>query len=560
MPKMRTASPVQRTKIDFIERFLESFPSKEPASLQDINDYIQWETNHGEYEFDPRASDDVAIRTYLLDCRTRGASRASLDRIVTSLEQFYLWLKEAGVVAENPFEKFNLQRPSLDPKYIRCRHNAFPGSSKERELARLRALNRLAESTNLAPDVQSMLDASLETMLGVMDLETAWAALKADSGLLKQADGAKPAHGFVIAAVKNLPPSLEKSNRRQLTRLPECHCQQLLRSGQLKRGVNIVECSRLQKARQEGQDNNGLTFHASVPIVCSGQAVGLMNFATQDWRLLSASDLQFLTAGARQVGSALERAHLYDNIHTEHTRLGNELDMARKVQVSLLPAELPEIAGYSLAASWQPARETSGDYYNVFKLPDNRWGLIIADVCGKGAPAALYMAMVHSMIRERVERETSPASLLSKVNRALCRQRMEMQFITSFYGILDPVKATLKYALAGHPPPLLRKMSGQVKVLDGKGIALGVSNDARYEDMHLALEPGDSLVAFTDGATDANNAENQSYELAKLRETISSAPARAAALLTHLQSKLVEWVKDIPSYDDITFLVLSRGQ
>ncbi len=283
-----------------------------------------------------------------------------------------------------------------------CRMNARSRS--------LRALNRLAESTNLAPDVQSLLDATLETMLGAMSLNTAWVSFKYDNGLLGRSVDPPPAHGFVLAAARNLPPSLEKSDRYYLKRPPECHCQLLLRTGQLKRGVNIVECSRLRDALEGKESNGGLLFHASVPITLNKQPVGVMNFAADEWRLLSASDLQFLTAGAKQLGSALERAHLYDVIRIEHSRLEQELDMARKMQVSLFPDELPEIAGYSLAAFWQPARETSGDYYNVFKLPEGRWGFIVADVCGKGAPAALRMAMTYSLIRERVEQELSPSA------------------------------------------------------------------------------------------------------------------------------------------------------
>ena len=104
----------------------------------------------------------------------------------------------------------------------------------------------------------------------------------------------------------------------------------------------------------------------------------------------------------------------------------------------------------------------------------------MADVCGKGAPAALYMAMTHGFIRERVENEPSPSALLSQVNRMLCEQDLEMQFVTSFYGILDTITGTVKYALAGHPPPFLRKTSGQVEKIDGRGIALGVSLEAEY--------------------------------------------------------------------------------
>ena len=545
--------------MDFIEHFTTSTGLNDKTILKDIRDYIDWETNHGEYQFNPQTSDDVAIRTYLLDSRVRGINGLTINSIASSLDHFYAWLKSDGWIVTSPFEKFDLKRPFLDLKYIWPKHDAFPGSPEEREIARLRALNRLAESINLAPDVRSMLDVTLDTMLGVMTLKTAWIALKAENGLLGQSTDPPPEHGFVLAAARNLPPSLEKSDRYYLTRPPECHCQQLLCDGRLNRGVNVVECSRLRDAREGQRNKNGLMVHASMPIFLKDQAIGVMNFAAEEWRLLSASDLQFLSAGAKQLGSALERASLYDHIRIEHSRLEQELDMARKVQVSLFPDELPEIDGYSLAAFWQPARETSGDYYNVFKLPGGRWGFIVADVCGKGAPAALRMAMTHGLIRERVEIEPSPAALLTQVNRSLCEEDMDMQFVTSFYAILDPENANLKYALAGHPPPFLRKASGQVENLDGRGIALGVSLDAQYEDINLTLAPGDSLVAFTDGFTDANSPANQSYEMTQLKTAIGTAPAHAVALLEHLQSTLNQWVREAPNYDDITLLAIARS-
>ena len=204
--------------------------------------------------------------------------------------------------------------------------------------------------------------------------------------------------------------------------------------------------------------------------------------------------------------------------------------------------------------------ETSGDYYNIFKLPGGRWGFIVADVCDKGTPAALYMALTHGLIRERVENEASPAALLAQVNRALYKQGIKTNFVTSFYAILDPANSSLKYALAGHPPPLLRKASGQVKALAGKGIALGVFPDAQYEDMDLSLAPGESLVAFTDGMTDASNLLGESFNLAHLITAIGSAPAPAKALVKHLQNTLVDWVKEAPNYDDITLLVIARKQ
>jgi sigma-B regulation protein RsbU (phosphoserine phosphatase) len=353
---------------------------------------------------------------------------------------------------------------------------------------------------------------------------------------------------------------LEQSNRHYLTCPPACNCQKLLNSGRLKRGVNIVECSRLQDAAKTGSGDNDLKFHASVPIICNDQTIGVMNIAAKEWEFLSASDLQFLTAGARQIGIALERAQLYDQIRNQHTHLKNELNMARKVQVSLLPGKLPRIRGYDLAAFWKPAYETSGDYYNIFKLPGGRWGFIVADVSDKGAPAALYMALTHGLISERVKTEASPAVLLGQVNRALFELDIRTNFVTSFYAILDPANSSLKYALAGHPPPLLRKASGRVKVLAGKGIALGIIPDAQYKEMELSLAPGDSLVTYTDGMTDANNALSETFELVQLKKAISSAPAHPPALLKHLKTTLGDWIKEAPNYDDVTLLVIGRKE
>jgi serine phosphatase RsbU (regulator of sigma subunit) len=546
--------------MDLITQFSESTAPKDETILQDVKDYINWETHHGESEFTPEATDDVAIRTYLLDCRIRGISHTDLNRIVSSLEQFYAWLWSARQIADSPFDQYELKRAFIDYKYVLPRHDAFPGSPEEREIARLRALNRLAESTNQASDVNSMLNITLETMLGEMTLKTAWIFLKTDSSLLSHSTNPAPPHECALGAAANLPPSLEKNDRHYLTRPPACHCQRLLRTGQLKHGVNVVECTRLQDAMEGKAENGGLMFHASVPIKMNDQVIGVMNFAAEEWQLLSASDLQFLTAGAKQLGSALERAHLYDLIRMEQARLEQELDLARKMQISLFPKVAPVIAGYSMAAFWQPARETSGDYYNVFKLPDGLWGFIIADVCGKGAPAALRMAMAHSLVRERVEIEPSPAALLTKVNQALCNQDMDMQFVTSIYGILDPAHATLKYAVAGHPPPFLRKASGEVKILEGRGIALGITPDAQYKDLSLALAPGESLVAFTDGVTDATSPSHQTYDLDQLKKAIGSAPAQAEALLNYVQAALVDWVKEAPNYDDITLLAIAREE
>jgi serine phosphatase RsbU (regulator of sigma subunit) len=544
--------------MELLDRFTKSHPALKADVLQDVKEYVQWRLEQGGNKFQPEVSDDVAIRTYMLEQHIRETSQLTLDRIRSSLEYFYTWLKKNSLVDENPFNKFNLKWPSIPRKQPQPRHEAFSGSPGEREIARLRALNQLAEVTNRAPDVQSMLKGTLEILLGVMTLNTAWVSLKSDSGFISHNTGQLPEHGYVLAAAHNLPPSLEQSDRHYLRQPPACNCQKLLNRGRLKRGVNIVECSRLQEASKTSGVNNEFMFHASVPIICNDQAVGMMNFAAKEWQLLSASDLQFLTAGVRQVGAALERARYNDQISIQHSHLKHELDMAHIVQVSLMPAKLPRIRGYSLAALWKPAYEMSGDYYNVYKLPGGCWGFMVIDVSDKGAPAALYMALMHGLIRERVENEDSPAVLLAKVNQVLYDLDIKTNFVTAFYGILDPVKSILKYAVAGHPPPILRTGSGKVKTLPIKGIALGIVANAVFEEKVLTLASGESLVIFSDGITDAVNPKGESFLTEQLKTVVRSAPANAKLLVKHVQTAVAGWVKEAPTFDDITLLVISK--
>ena len=134
-----------------LERFVSSLPSRKKAISKDVQEYVEWGGDHGGEGFKPDSSDDAAIRTYLLDRHLKGEAESVLDRIRSSLEYFYTWLKLNGLVEENPFEKYNLKSPFITQKQLRDKHDAFAGSSAERELAQLRALNRLAESTNRCP-------------------------------------------------------------------------------------------------------------------------------------------------------------------------------------------------------------------------------------------------------------------------------------------------------------------------------------------------------------------------------------------------------------------------
>lgn len=548
--------------MDMLERFAETLNSEEGEVLAHLRAYKEWYVGR-EGEFIPSGTDDdVALRTYLMHMKTNGVSAKSRGEQVASLRRFYDWAEQAGFLPDyHPFTEFSIDRPSLTREQIRRRKEIFSGSSEEREISRLRALNQLAEQLNRSSDVQTTLTAALDTLVSLMTLQTAWAFLLPSASSPLVSVSVSSSDRFSLAATCGLPPGLEKDDRYYLKNVKLCHCQVVMLNGKLKRAVNIVECTRLQQAARANGDNRGLMFHASVPVIASGQPLGIINVATQDWQFLTAADLQLLSAVGAQVAIALERARLYDITLAQRLRLELELKLAREIQDSLLPEALPEVPGFSLAADWRSALEMAGDFYDIFPLPDGRWGIVVADVSDKGAAAAMYMAMTHSLIRASASNHSNPAATLNEVNQRLLAHSTSDMFVTVFYAVLDAETGTLTYANAGQNPPLLRRISGGIEKLTRTGAALGVVEALTISDAILILAPGDSLVIYTDGVTDALNPQGEEYGTSRLAETlINAAHSDAKGLLGHLTSNLAAFTQDIPPFDDTTFFILINEQ
>lgn len=542
--------------MDVLENFAETLSEAENEILRHVRGYIEWRVGDAG-NFAPSVRDDVDLRTYLLHLKTSGVNRNDQHKQISSLRRFYDWAKTMGFVTENPFDEFSVERPTLTREQIRRREEIFSGSAEEREIARLRALNQLAEQLNRSSDTETTLAAALETLVSLMGLQTAWAFRIPSMNSPLQSTSTSQSQDFVLASAYGLPPGLERDNRYYLSKPEYCHCQDLLTAGHLRRAVNIVECTRLlQSARADG-DNKGLMFHASVPIIASGQPLGIMNVATQEWQFLTGADLQLLSAIGSQVAIALERARLFDLTQAQRLRLEGELQMAREVQASLLPERLPEIPGYSLAAEWRSAREMAGDFYDIFALPDERWGIVVADVADKGAPAAMFMAMISSLIRASASSHASPAETLSEVNQRIMTHSTSAMFVTVFYAVLDATTHTVIYANAGHNPPLLRRVAGLIHSLMPTGPAIGLLEEPTLLDVSLTLSPGDALTIYTDGVTDALNPLGEEYGLARLSAVVRSAPASDAALqLAHLSDDLAAFTQAVSPFDDITFFIL----
>ncbi|HLU09929.1 MAG TPA: GAF domain-containing SpoIIE family protein phosphatase [Oceanobacillus sp.] len=268
------------------------------------------------------------------------------------------------------------------------------------------------------------------------------------------------------------------------------------------------------------------------------------------------ADLQLLNAVAGQAGVAIENARLY-KVAVEKGRLDRELQMAREIQESLLPRRMPALPGYEVAARWRSAREVAGDFYDLFMLEDDALSLVIADVSDKGAPAALFMASARSMIRSHAFAGLSPVDVLRRTNDLILEDADSGMFVTVYYSLLRRDGYSI-HANAGHNPPMLyRHADREVHLMPRGGRAIGWFPDNPIQAVELQLRPGDVIVYYTDGLTDAENQAGEPFGEERLAKALREAATRSAdAILQHLVAQVDAFSKGTPAFDDLTLCVV----
>jgi serine phosphatase RsbU (regulator of sigma subunit) len=245
----------------------------------------------------------------------------------------------------------------------------------------------------------------------------------------------------------------------------------------------------------------------------------------------------------------------------ENVQMTSELRKARKVQESLLPANPPQLSGWEIAVLLEPAHETSGDFYDFLALPDGNQGLVIADVTDKGTSAALFMALSRSLWRTfAIYHPAEPEQTMAETNQRIVADTHGGLYITLLYGILNPQQAVFTYCSAGHLPALLmRAKDSSVERLERTGIPLGVLEETTWKRESVAIEPGDALVLYTDGITDAQNSSEEFYGLEKLQEVLRGLGGKTAEEIRDaLREEVRAWVGKAAQFDDITLMVLVR--
>jgi len=288
-----------------------------------------------------------------------------------------------------------------------------------------------------------------------------------------------------------------------------------------------------------------MTGWGSVDLAVEAMRRGVRDFVQKPWdndQLLTTLRAEIDEGRARRQRLELER---------------RELDEARRIQRTLLPAAMPQVDGWEVAASWQPASGVGGDCFDAIPFGPARLGLSIADVVGKGIPAALLMSNLQAAVRAFATGAAQPADICQQVNRILCEHIAEGRFISFFYCLIDNDEATLTYANAGHYPPILVRADGAVERLGLGGAVLGVFPDGSYEQGQVAIQNGDRLVLYTDGITEVRNSNDEEFGEPRLIDLVVDNRACSAP---SLQARLIEAVaafSDGHFQDDATLIVMA---
>jgi serine phosphatase RsbU (regulator of sigma subunit)/anti-sigma regulatory factor (Ser/Thr protein kinase) len=324
-----------------------------------------------------------------------------------------------------------------------------------------------------------------------------------------------------------------------------------------------VELDKLHLDSPAIRDLRAAGIKLVIPLVSQGELVGLLNLgprlSQQDY---STDDRRLLDNLATQAAPALRVAQLVREQQAqarERERVDQELRVARLIQQTLLPRNLPALPGWQLAAYYQPARAVGGDFYDFLSFDDGRLGMVIGDVTDKGVPAALVMATTRSILRSAAQALASPGTVLQRTNDLLHADIPPKMFVTCLYAILDPSSGRLWYANAGHDLPFLRH-GGEVSELRATGMPLGLMPGMRYEERETRLHPGDSVVFYSDGLVEAHNPEREMFGFPRMGQLVGT-QEHDIPLIDFLLAQLASFTgADWEQEDDVTLVTLHREE
>ena len=294
----------------------------------------------------------------------------------------------------------------------------------------------------------------------------------------------------------------------------------------------------------------------AVPLIYKDKVIGVLDLEHTRRGFFNEDHKRTITTLAAQVAIALENARLYEEIARQERRLERDLQLARELQFRLLPPSMPKVDHLEVAARFLPARAIGGDLYDFLHYSLSRLGIVVGDVSGKGAPAAIYAALVSGILRSHAPIEPAPAEMLSAVNFSLSERRIEAQYICLMYAVWDDEKRTLQVANSGLPRPIYVH-DGKTEIIEATGLPLGLFDEAEYEELTFKAKAGDMFVFFSDGILDARNRAGDMFGRTGVERVIASCPDQSPdCVVTSLFKAVEEHAAGEDIFDDQTVVAI----
>ncbi len=330
-----------------------------------------------------------------------------------------------------------------------------------------------------------------------------------------------------------------------------------IRSGNKFFWDEISERSRITVDENEIEWIRDNDISVTIPMISQGELVGVLNLGKkQNQEDFSAEDLDILTQASSQTALALQNLRL-QSAYIDKKRMDKELEMARNIQRRLMPQEIPQVTGLDVHGESRPCYEVAGDYYDIINTSDGNTFMVIADVSGKGAGAAMIMANLQASIRVGLDLTEDFTDFVSRINNHIYKNTSSSEFITFFICGWEPKTGVFHYINAGHNPPVMLDENGKITTLEATGLILGVLPDQSYEQRILKINPGSVIAIYTDGLEEAMNNENEMFGQHRIIEILTQSRDKSSKeIVKTIQDKAIEFCAGKPLHDDLTMIVI----
>ncbi len=294
----------------------------------------------------------------------------------------------------------------------------------------------------------------------------------------------------------------------------------------------------------------------AVPLIYNDKVIGVIDLENTRRNFFTDDHKRTMTTLAAQIAIAIENARLYEQIALQEKRLERDLALARELQIRLLPPTLPKLGHLEIAAKFIPARAIGGDLYDFVSYSQSRTAITVGDVSGKGAPAAIYAALVSGILRSHAPIEPGPAEMLSAVNYSLSERRIDGQFVSLIYALWDDLDRTLQVSNSGLPRPIFFR-NGKTQIVEATGLPLGLFDDAEYDEYTFYCKPGDVFVFFSDGILDAANRAGELFGRSRVDQIVEKCQGQSAECVVKMVfAAVAEHAAGVEAFDDQTVVAL----